>query len=205
MSWTSLHFAARNGDLVVTKEIVAAGHVDLHARELTGKTALFFASKWGHADVAQFLMEAKADAGAIDHRGRTPLDYAGNAATELVLLQVPERDHEMEHRKEEQALRARMAREKQESINNRIRDFHEYKQEELRLDSTAATRYKREQTKSRRCVNCHMMFQRATNKPGHCAHNGAWRDGAYWTCCNVRAAKSDCPQSGSHVEGPENR
>ncbi len=61
MAWTELHYAARNGDSDLIREMMKAGYHDLQAEETTGKTALILAAKWGRDHVVELLIRANCD------------------------------------------------------------------------------------------------------------------------------------------------
>jgi ankyrin repeat protein len=53
----------------------------------TGETSLHLAARYARADAAKRLLDAGADANAIDHTGRTPL-HAAIAADAMGVFQV---------------------------------------------------------------------------------------------------------------------
>ena len=75
---TALWFAAQgpwaNG-VEVARVLIEAG-ADVNKRCEHGRTALHMAAAWGHADVAQLLLENGADATIVDDEGMTPVDVA---------------------------------------------------------------------------------------------------------------------------------
>jgi ankyrin repeat protein len=72
---TPLHFAAREGDLVSAKLLVAAG-ADVNAIAGDGKDALGLAVFNGNYDVASFLVGSHSDVNHADTQGFTPLFWA---------------------------------------------------------------------------------------------------------------------------------
>ena len=80
--WTSvafcgeIHEAAKNGDLEKIKSLLAAMPTLLSSIDDNGETPLHCAAYQGHKDVAQLLLNDKADVNAKDSRGATPLHYA---------------------------------------------------------------------------------------------------------------------------------
>ena len=65
---TTLHHAARTGDLKQCRELVVRG-ADLEIRDNGGWTAVRRAASWGHLQTVKYLAEAGADIGAKDNRG----------------------------------------------------------------------------------------------------------------------------------------
>ena len=57
------------------KLLLAAG-ADLHAKDITGATALHRAAGYGRVDAAAFLIARGVDPDAPDKEGRTPVPYA---------------------------------------------------------------------------------------------------------------------------------
>jgi len=72
---TPLHFAAREGDLVSAKLLVAAG-AEVNAIAGDGKDALGLAVFNGNYDVASFLVGSHSDVNHADTQGFTPLFWA---------------------------------------------------------------------------------------------------------------------------------
>lgn len=89
--WTALLSASRNGHVEVVKELLGAG-ADINVRagarvntkyssvgfqypisDYNGWTALMLAANHGHVEVARVLLEAGADANAVDEHGQTVL------------------------------------------------------------------------------------------------------------------------------------
>ncbi|KAK4183482.1 hypothetical protein QBC35DRAFT_98107 [Podospora australis] len=89
-SMTSLHYAARNGHLEVTKLLVSF-HADIHAWDFKMRTPLHHAIESGHCDVANYLVQRGADVDLPDGVGKTPLAVAaraGNIHTVRLLLEA---------------------------------------------------------------------------------------------------------------------
>ena len=85
-----LHFAAQDGDLTLIKHLLAEGS-DINAFDSLGMTALQWAAKKEHLDVAAYLIEAGADVNARDEPqiGNTALgEIAGNCSFEMARLLV---------------------------------------------------------------------------------------------------------------------
>uniref|UniRef100_A0A6U4TKZ4 Uncharacterized protein n=1 Tax=Hemiselmis andersenii TaxID=464988 RepID=A0A6U4TKZ4_HEMAN len=92
MVQTPLHFACRDGDINLVKDIVdgKGGHaaVELDAVALCGRTPLHIAAKWGRLECARFLVERGANVTLKDDRGRTALDVANEEMTRKYLERV---------------------------------------------------------------------------------------------------------------------
>ncbi|KAF2676975.1 ankyrin [Lentithecium fluviatile CBS 122367] len=58
---TRLHIAVHYGLTEYVRELVARSHVDVHAGDAYGKTPLWWAATFGHADVIRILVEAGAN------------------------------------------------------------------------------------------------------------------------------------------------
>ena len=70
----SMHEAARNGDIEVVKQHLAAD-VDVNAKDDRGWTPLFSAALEGHKEIAELLIDKGADVDAKDIAGYTPLYF----------------------------------------------------------------------------------------------------------------------------------
>jgi ankyrin repeat protein len=73
--FTSLHFAAREGELEAARMLVAAG-ADIDAVAADGKSTLNLSIYNGHYQLAAYLVEAGADVNRADAEGFTPLFWA---------------------------------------------------------------------------------------------------------------------------------
>lgn len=74
---TALTVAAERGDTALVKQLIAAG-ANVNEKDKAGYTALMWAARNGHAEVAAALVEARADMNARDcaANGWTPLMHA---------------------------------------------------------------------------------------------------------------------------------
>lgn len=70
--WTALIAASAYGRLDVVKRLLAHEGQDVNEKTAAGKTALWLACSWGHADVAEALLMAGADEDMPDEEGQTP-------------------------------------------------------------------------------------------------------------------------------------
>ena len=66
----SLHSAAREGQLEVTRYLLSSG-VELNTRDDRGRTALFLSVSGQHTEVTKALLEAGADLDSEDQDGVT--------------------------------------------------------------------------------------------------------------------------------------
>jgi hypothetical protein len=85
----ALHAAAREGDLVALRSLLAGGDPDV--RDADGRTPLHDAAAAGQAGALEVLIEAQADLDAIARSGRTPLIEAaegGHVEAARVLLEA---------------------------------------------------------------------------------------------------------------------
>jgi len=83
---TGLHLAAYFGVEAVVKLLLE----DVNSKASDGQTPLHWASKSGHLETAQLLLEKGADVNAIDRTIRTPLHWAsqnGHLETAQLLLE----------------------------------------------------------------------------------------------------------------------
>jgi ankyrin repeat protein len=71
----------------VIADLVAQGAQLNATMDKTGETSLHLAARYARADAAKRLLDAGADANAIDHTGRTPL-HAAIAADAMGVFQV---------------------------------------------------------------------------------------------------------------------
>ena len=72
----SVFEAAREGDLDVVRELVAADSDLVRATDDSDRTPLHLASGYGHESVVIFLLDSGADIDAREEDGETPLHYA---------------------------------------------------------------------------------------------------------------------------------
>jgi ankyrin repeat protein len=68
----SIHEAARNGNIEVVKQYIAAG-VDVNAKNSFGMTPLHYAAGADHKEIAELLIAKGADVNAKNESGSTPL------------------------------------------------------------------------------------------------------------------------------------
>jgi ankyrin repeat protein len=71
--WGEIHDAAKNGDLAKVTAMIQADSTLVFKKDSYGATALHWAAKNGHDDVAQLLIDNKADVNVQDVGGATPL------------------------------------------------------------------------------------------------------------------------------------
>ncbi|KAH8803421.1 ankyrin repeat-containing domain protein [Xylogone sp. PMI_703] len=71
----ALHAASARGYLYVVKLLVRNG-AQVNERDITGRTALHYATKYLHEDIADYLMESGANISLEDNVGSTPIDLA---------------------------------------------------------------------------------------------------------------------------------
>ena len=69
---TKLSRVARLGDFKAVKFLLEEG-ADIEAIDNFGRTALMWATSWGHLKIAKFLIDKGADVNATDNDGRTVL------------------------------------------------------------------------------------------------------------------------------------
>ena len=74
--WTSLMFAARNGNIDAINALVDNTGADVNARDNNGRTPLMYAAKSGNPDSVRTLVKAGSDIDAQDNYGLTPLMHA---------------------------------------------------------------------------------------------------------------------------------
>jgi ankyrin repeat protein len=85
-----LHRAVRNGHAATAAALLAAAPESLDACNENGWTALIYASRWGHFELASTLLQAGADVHARTLDERTALSCArdGNHSRVAVLLET---------------------------------------------------------------------------------------------------------------------
>ena len=82
-----LHEAAGKGDIRKVERILNEG-VDVNDNDNYHKrTALHYASQWGHADVVLFLIRRGANVNTRNNGGETPLHYAKTVEVAEILLE----------------------------------------------------------------------------------------------------------------------
>jgi ankyrin repeat protein len=74
--WTALHFAAKNGHLQITKELLKMPGVEFDALSSIKRTPLHIACLNGRQEVAKVLIEKGAKVNAQDDDRSTPLHLA---------------------------------------------------------------------------------------------------------------------------------
>jgi len=72
---TSIHYAAKAGNIEVVKQHLAAG-ADVNAKGKYGRAPLHYAASNGRKEIAELLIAKGADVNAKDANGETPLDWA---------------------------------------------------------------------------------------------------------------------------------
>ncbi len=72
---SALHYAARDGDLIAARKLVAAG-MEVNLQDKDGWSPLHFAAQARSADLAEFLINHGAIVDAQDRFGNTPLAKA---------------------------------------------------------------------------------------------------------------------------------
>jgi ankyrin repeat protein len=99
LTGTPLHYAALWGLHTIVEFLVIEHSQAVHCRGLTNMvTPLHLASKEGHVDIARFLIEHGADAGARDNDNCTPLHWASQQGHSEVVRVLVERGVEVNAR-----------------------------------------------------------------------------------------------------------
>ncbi|KAL2801506.1 ankyrin repeat-containing domain protein [Aspergillus granulosus] len=83
---TILSYATQGGHVEIAEFLIQTHHVDIHQRDLAGKTALSYAALGCQSEMVDFLVGLGAEVDAIDSEGRTPLF---SATTHEVLAYLP--------------------------------------------------------------------------------------------------------------------
>jgi ankyrin repeat protein len=84
---SEIHEAAKTGDLQKVKALFKADPRLVFSKEAEhGETPLHLAVRYGHKDVAEFLLEHKADVNAKNNVGGTPLHVVANSVVAAPLL-----------------------------------------------------------------------------------------------------------------------
>ena len=78
------------GDLLVIKDLVAAGNVDVNARDEVACTPLIWASRGGSDDVVEFLCGNGADLELAGYGGMRAIHHACNCMCERSMVQLLE-------------------------------------------------------------------------------------------------------------------
>jgi ankyrin repeat protein len=85
----SIHDVARDGDLEKIKSLLGGNPDLVFSKDKDGMTPLHHAARWGHTDVAKFLLDNKSDVNAKCKSNSTPLYLAAfkgrTAVAELLL------------------------------------------------------------------------------------------------------------------------
>lgn len=80
-----LHNLASGGDAPGVLKLIRE-QVDIHERDVEGRTALHWAADRGHAEVVKILLKAGLDSDLQDFEGQSPLHYAALCEHEKVIL-----------------------------------------------------------------------------------------------------------------------
>ena len=67
--------AAHEGHATLLEQLICAGS-SVNAKSLEGRTAVHYATIFGHIDCVKKLLEKEADVNVYDSHGSTPLNYA---------------------------------------------------------------------------------------------------------------------------------
>lgn len=70
--------AVEQGDVAIVRQELDTAHFDVDVADEHGRTALIKASKHGHLDIVQLLIERGADVNARDNRGTNALYWASS-------------------------------------------------------------------------------------------------------------------------------
>ena len=95
---TALHWAARNGDLELTRVLLFAGANVKASTRLGGYTPLLLAAQQGHAGVIAALITAGSDVKAANALGTTPLMLAAASGDAHAVTMLVENGAEVEAR-----------------------------------------------------------------------------------------------------------
>jgi len=85
MTSLSVHSAAQNNQLALLRSLVSEDANQVKAIDVDGRTALHWAASSGAVDIAQFLIDQKAEVDKKDSSGWTPLHIAVSAGHEDIV------------------------------------------------------------------------------------------------------------------------
>jgi len=77
-SWTTLHVAAREGDLQMARVLIQNG-ANINAQDTRGWTPLHEACFWSQKELVKLLKESGADLRIMNKEGKTPQDLQNSA------------------------------------------------------------------------------------------------------------------------------
>lgn len=91
--WSTLHFAAKQGNVEVVQRIMQQGSGDLvKLKSPTGETPLHLAVQYNHIDVCEYLLRHhETDVNERNHQGITPLDMAYSNKRRRLIAMLTER------------------------------------------------------------------------------------------------------------------
>ncbi|KIL92273.1 nacht and ankyrin domain protein [Fusarium avenaceum] len=88
--WNPLHLAAKEGHVDIAQELIT--RVDINAKDVHSRTALYLATWGGHADVVRCLLDALADPKIPNAYGATALHCAAKRGHELIVDELLSKD-----------------------------------------------------------------------------------------------------------------
>lgn len=82
------HKAAKEGYLIILSTLFAKTPTLLNKKDVNGLTALHWAARCGFCEIVDYLILQGAEISALDNQEKTPLDWANNGTSDVVIKRL---------------------------------------------------------------------------------------------------------------------